>query len=240
MPYVGSIVILLALIAWAGGRMIHQPPNITSEKIKPLQTELRASALCDPSVKQVHGYLNGNSGRRLFFWFFESRSDPVRDPVILWLNGGPNQGRPSRPVGCSSMLGLFTENGPCRVNEYGNGTTLNRYSWNTRANLLYVDQPAGTGFSTGPQVTNGSFEAAEDLYMALQEFFAEYTQYGGKDFYITGESYAGNRDRLPEYHPNYSGHYIPAIAHKIWHLPCSLAMDCESRPVWDLILKSID
>ncbi|EER14823.1 hypothetical protein Pmar_PMAR009418 [Perkinsus marinus ATCC 50983] len=76
------------------------------------------------------------------------------------------------------------------------------YSWNTRANLLYVDQPAGTGFSVGPFVNNGSFEAADDLYMALQEFFAEYTQYGGKDFYITGESYAG--------------HYIPAIAHKIW------------------------
>ncbi|EER14385.1 hypothetical protein Pmar_PMAR010743, partial [Perkinsus marinus ATCC 50983] len=76
------------------------------------------------------------------------------------------------------------------------------YSWNTRAILLYVDQPAGTGFSVGPFVNNGSFEAADDLYMALQEFFAEYTQYGGKDFYITGESYAG--------------HYIPAIAHKIW------------------------
>ncbi|EEQ99933.1 conserved hypothetical protein, partial [Perkinsus marinus ATCC 50983] len=129
----------------------------------------------------------------LFFWFFESRSDPAQDPLVLWLQGGP---------GCSSMSGLFTENGPCRVNEYGNDTKTNPYSWNTRANLLYVDQPAGTGFSVGPFVNNGSFEAADDLYMALQEFFAEYTQYGGKDFYITGESYAG--------------HYIPAIAHKIW------------------------
>ncbi|KAF4745258.1 hypothetical protein FOZ63_023080, partial [Perkinsus olseni] len=67
--------------------------------------------------------------------------------------------------------------------------------------LLFVDQPAGAGFADGPPVTNGSFGAADDLYMALQEFLAKHTQYRGKDFYITGESYAG--------------HYIPAIAHKI-------------------------
>ncbi|EER14821.1 conserved hypothetical protein [Perkinsus marinus ATCC 50983] len=113
----------------------------------------------------------------------------AQDPLILWLNGGP---------GCSSMIGLFKENGPCRFND----TDYSDLSWNEQANLLYVDQPAGTGFSVGPPVTNGSFEAADDLYMALQEFFAKHTKYGGKDFYITGEDYAG--------------HYIPAIAHKIW------------------------
>ncbi|EER15697.1 conserved hypothetical protein, partial [Perkinsus marinus ATCC 50983] len=153
----------------------------------------RGKRLCDPDVNQVHGYYNGSGERRLFFWLFESRSDPSQDPLILWLNGGP---------GCSSMIGLFSENGPCRLNEDGNGTKLNPYSWNTRANLLFVDQPAGAGFAEGPPVTNGSFGAADDLYLALQGFFAEHSQYKDRDFYITGESYAG--------------HYIPAIAHKIW------------------------
>uniref|UniRef100_A0A7S3UJE1 Carboxypeptidase n=1 Tax=Oxyrrhis marina TaxID=2969 RepID=A0A7S3UJE1_OXYMA len=100
------------------------------------------------------------------------------------------------------MTGLFLENGPCTINRNGTDTELNPYSWNTQANLLFVDQPAGAGFAMGPPVTNGSFEAADDLYLALQNFFEKHDQYRSNDFYITGESYAG--------------HYIPAIAHKIW------------------------
>jgi cathepsin A (carboxypeptidase C) len=42
----------------------------------------------------------------LFYIFFESRSLPEEDPLVLWLNGGP---------GCSSSLGLFYENGPFKI-----------------------------------------------------------------------------------------------------------------------------
>lgn len=72
--------------------------------------------------------------------FFESRSAPSTAPLVLWMTGGP---------GCSSEVALFGENGPCSVNENGNGTDLNPSSWNQHANLLYIDQPAGTGFSYG-------------------------------------------------------------------------------------------
>ena len=59
-------------------------------------------------------------------------------PVTLWMTGGP---------GCSSEVALFGENGPCTVNEGGNATIRNPYSWNGKSNLLYIDQPTGTGFS---------------------------------------------------------------------------------------------
>ncbi|KAF4735743.1 hypothetical protein FOZ62_004912, partial [Perkinsus olseni] len=67
--------------------------------------------LCDPDVKQMHGYYNGRNGRkmsnfRLFFWFFESRSNPAEDPIILWLNGGP---------GCSGMTAVIPKKTPVRV-----------------------------------------------------------------------------------------------------------------------------
>ncbi|KAF4696311.1 hypothetical protein FOZ60_001436 [Perkinsus olseni] len=99
------------------------------------------------------------------------------------------------------MTGVFLEIGPCILNDNGTGTDLNPYSWNARSNLLFVDQPTGAGFSEGPFVTNGTFEATDDLYTALQEFFQKHTQYKGKDFYVGGESYGG--------------HFVPAIAQKI-------------------------
>lgn len=89
------------------------------------------SKLCDPSVKQITGYLDVDDDKHFFFWFFESRSKPATDPLVLWLNGGP---------GCSSLTGLLMELGPCRVNPSGEGTTLNQYSWNSNANIIFLDQ----------------------------------------------------------------------------------------------------
>lgn len=43
--------------------------------------------LCDTDVHQKSGYLDTPENRHFFFWFFESRNDPVNDPVVLWLNG---------------------------------------------------------------------------------------------------------------------------------------------------------
>lgn len=48
------------------------------------------------------------------------------------------------------MGGMFTENGPYVVDETG-GVTLNPFSWNRVANVLYMEQPAGVGFSCARQ-----------------------------------------------------------------------------------------
>ncbi|KAJ3217562.1 hypothetical protein HDU67_007634 [Dinochytrium kinnereticum] len=147
-------------------------------------------ALCDANVKQLLGYLDVDD-KHFFFWFFESRSAPATDPLVLWLNGGP---------GCSSLTGLFMELGPCRVNEGGNGTTNNEYSWNSKANIIFLDQPTDVGFSysdSGEGVASTT-DAARDVYSFLQLFLAAYPKYLAAEFHVTGESYAG--------------HYIPAIA----------------------------
>jgi cathepsin A (carboxypeptidase C) len=150
--------------------------------------------ICD-DVKQYTGYFKLTTGgllsKNYFYWFFESRNDPVNDPLVLWLTGGP---------GCSSEVALFGENGPCTTD--GSNTTKNPYSWNTKANLLYVDQPTGTGFSYGLGLDHNEAEVAADMYAFLQEFFTSHTQYQKNDFFAFGESYAG--------------HYIPAVTHKIW------------------------
>jgi cathepsin A (carboxypeptidase C) len=152
--------------------------------------------LCDPSVNQTAGYIDASSGlfsrTKYFFWLFDSKSDPANDPLIMWLSGGP---------GCSSQLALLAENGPCSVTTSGDGTNINPYSWHSKANVMWVDQPAGTGFSTGLG-THDEAGVAANMYVFLQGFFQQFPRFQNSDFYIFGESYAG--------------HYVPAIGHEIW------------------------
>jgi len=152
--------------------------------------------LCDP-VKQYSGYFKLTDTTSLtknyFYWFFESRSTPSTDPIVLWMTGGP---------GCSSEVALFGENGPCSVNAEGTDTITNPYSWNSNASVLYVDQPAGTGFSYGTGMDHNEAGVSADMYNFLQHFFSAHPEYQKNDFYAFGESYAG--------------HYIPATTHAIW------------------------
>lgn len=42
----------------------------------------------DPTVDSYTGYLDvGYGARHIFFYFFESRRDPSKDDVIMWING---------------------------------------------------------------------------------------------------------------------------------------------------------
>ena len=73
----------------------------------------------------------------MFYWLFKSRSSPETDPLVIWLTGGP---------GCASEVALFYENGPYTIND-NLSLNPNEQAWNRVSNLLYVDQPVGTGFS---------------------------------------------------------------------------------------------
>lgn len=75
----------------------------------------------------------------LFFCPFDQEADPAQAPVSLWLQGGP---------GSSSMLGLFEINGPFQCLDDGSGSTqldLNPYAWSREVNMVYIDNPTGTG-----------------------------------------------------------------------------------------------
>lgn len=43
--------------------------------------------ICDPTVKQLSGYLDISDTKHLFFWFEESRNKPKDDPLVLWSVG---------------------------------------------------------------------------------------------------------------------------------------------------------
>ncbi|KAG2645323.1 hypothetical protein PVAP13_2KG363470 [Panicum virgatum] len=131
---------------------------------------------------------------RMFYFFFESRGHKD-DPVVIWLTGGP---------GCSSELALFYENGPFHIAD-NLSLVWNDFGWDKASNLIYVDQPTGTGFSYSSDswdTRHNEAAISNDLYDFLQAFFAEHPEYAKNDFFITGESYAG--------------HYIPAFASRVY------------------------
>ncbi len=121
----------------------------------------------------------------LQYVFVEAESDPMSRPVLLWLNGGP---------GCSSMDGLMYEHGPLLVNHNGTELVRNPHSWSTVANVLYLEAPAGVGFSYPPPTGSfGANQTAVDNTEALIAWFADFPEYKVNDFYISGESCASAR-----------------------------------------------
>jgi len=159
-----------------------------------ISTGFTNPTICDSSVKQIAGRLPASDKAKYFFWLFESKSDPSADPLLMWLSGGP---------GCSSQLALLVENGPCGVNTQSGETEINHYSWHNNANVMWVDQPSGVGFSTGKDVHDED-GVARNMWTFLQNFYQQFPEYKQNKFYVFGESYAG--------------HYVPAISHRIWSL----------------------
>ncbi|ONK69543.1 uncharacterized protein A4U43_C05F24080 [Asparagus officinalis] len=154
-----------------------------------------------PQVKfdQYAGYVTVDlsAGRALFYYFVESPENASSKPLLLWLNGGP---------GCSSLgAGAMTELGPFRVNSDGKTLYTNEYSWNNVANVIFLESPAGVGFSysntSSDYKLSGDKRSADDSYSFILNWLERFPQYKARDFYISGESYGG--------------HYIPELASTI-------------------------
>ncbi|KAJ7025419.1 alpha/beta-hydrolase [Mycena alexandri] len=145
------------------------------------------SGICEttPGLHQMSGYVDIGTNMSIWFWFFASRTSPETAPFTLWINGGP---------GCASEINPPKEHGPCTVNADGNSTTLNPNSWNSVSNMIYIDQPIGTGFSFGTDTVNSTESAAVQFWKVFQILFesSELAQYQSREFIFATESYGGH------------------------------------------------
>ncbi|KAI8016461.1 Serine carboxypeptidase-like 42 [Camellia lanceoleosa] len=165
--------------------------------------------------RQYAGYVDVDvkAGRSLFYYFVEAEEEdslslshshshshshhPYHDhhklkPLTLWLNGGP---------GCSSMGGgAFTELGPFFPRGDGRGLRRNSMSWNKASNLLFIESPAGVGWSysnTTSDYVTGDARTARDMLIFMLKWYDKFPEFKSRDLFLTGESYAG--------------HYIPQL-----------------------------
>lgn len=134
------------------------------------------------------GYVNLlNTSKNIHYVLAESQGDSEKDPLLIWFNGGP---------GCSSMLGWSQENGPWALEDGAKTFHKNEFSWNTNANVLYIEQPAGVGFSycnttIKDECNFNDFNSADDNVKMLLEWFKKFPMYLNNELYLSGESYAG-------------------------------------------------
>ena len=118
----------------------------------------------------------------MFYWFYRTtHPDGYRNrPIILWLQGGPGYS--------GTGIGNFLEVGPLDQN-----LKARNASWVRTANILFVDNPVGVGFSIADQYSvAGDIEAvSHDLITLLKTFMQEHPYFQTNPFYIFGQSYGG-------------------------------------------------
>ncbi|KAL4518207.1 hypothetical protein Ndes2437A_g04505 [Nannochloris sp. 'desiccata'] len=152
------------------------------------------------------GYItvDEDAERALFYTLAESSSpQPDKDPLVLFLNGGP---------GCSSIGGGFlSELGPFYPTPEGVSLVKNDYAWNQLANVVFLESPAFVGWSysnTSEDAVVGDERTAKDTYEFLLRFLTRFPKYQDRPFWLAGESYAGH------YLPNLSVEILDGLKNK--------------------------
>jgi len=157
---------------------------------------------------------NANETRELYFWYFPSLNPLADDEITIWLNGGP---------GCSSLEGLLQENGPF-LWQYGTfAPTPNPWTWVNLTNMVWVEQPVGTGFSQGTPEAQSEFDVAHE-FMGFWKNFVDTFSLQYKKIYIAGESYAGM--------------YVPHIAHEMLDTNNTCYFNVEGTMIYDPSINS--
>ena len=122
------------------------------------------------------GYFQISKTKYIQYYFVESEGDIKKDPLFVWTNGGP---------GCSGFIGMFTENGPWRpiADDTGNLIlTRNPNTWSRLASVLFIEQPAGVGFSYTNRTETLDKDkytddiAAKDSLKILLKFFERFPE----------------------------------------------------------------
>ncbi|KAK1309118.1 Serine carboxypeptidase-like 51 [Acorus calamus] len=148
-------------------------------------SERPVDAIGTPDGSEEWGYVQVRPKAHMFWWLYRSpqRVDNASSPwpIILWLQGGP---------GASGIgIGNFQEVGPLDIDLKPRNST-----WLQKADLLFVDNPVGTGYSFVEDeklCVKTDEEAATDLTTLLKALFNGNANLQKSPLYLIAESYGG-------------------------------------------------
>ncbi|KAB5559740.1 serine carboxypeptidase [Coniochaeta sp. 2T2.1] len=160
-----------------------RPSTISTRKLK---FTVNGSAIPEVNFDAGESYagqlpIGGDSDGKLYFWFWPTTNPDQPKEILIWLNGGP---------GCSSLEGFLQENGPIQWQSGTYKPVANPWSYHHITNVVWIEQPVGTGFSTGTVTAHNEDEVAQQFMGFWKNFIDTFSMQGYK-VYVTGESYAG-------------------------------------------------
>ncbi|KAI3736212.1 hypothetical protein L6452_15750 [Arctium lappa] len=130
-----------------------------------------------------------NEDVQLFYYFVESTRNPEEDPLIFYIPGGP---------GASALIAFLYEIGPLMF-DLDNGQDnitlkLNPNSWLQMANIIFMDIPAGTGYSYAD--TQEGWISSDSILVNqandfIKKFLIDHPKFLKNPLYVAGISYTG-------------------------------------------------
>ncbi|KAK1359063.1 Serine carboxypeptidase-like 18 [Heracleum sosnowskyi] len=126
---------------------------------------------------------------QLFYYFVESERNPIDDPLLIWITGGP---------GCSALRPFFNQLGPLIFDYHDTYEKIpkllvNPYSWTKVASVIFVDA-SGSGFSyanTKDGLKTSDTLTSASIYEFLRKWLTDHPAFLNNPLYVSGLSYSG-------------------------------------------------
>ncbi|XP_061386385.1 retinoid-inducible serine carboxypeptidase-like [Musca vetustissima] len=134
--------------------------------------------------EQDWGFLDVRPGGHMFYWLYYTAADVANyteRPLALWLQGGPGASSTGR--------GNFEEFGPLDVHD-----NERNWTWVKDMNVLFIDNPLGSGFSYVDNITllpSKNSEIAEDSLEFMKLFYERHREFEDVPLHIFSQSYGG-------------------------------------------------
>ncbi|XP_034667673.1 retinoid-inducible serine carboxypeptidase-like [Drosophila subobscura] len=133
--------------------------------------------------EQDWGHIEVRPGGYMFYWLFYTTDGNVPSyadrPLIIWLQGGPGS--------ASTSYGNLGEVGPIDMDSQIRDST-----WVKDFNVLFIDQPLGTGFSyldNHTKFSENNRELGKDLASFMNGFYRRHREFQKVPLHIFGQSY---------------------------------------------------
>jgi len=86
------------------------------------------------------------------------------------------------------------EHGPFVINDNSTEIIQNPYPWTANASMLYIESPAGVGWSVGnttADLKHSDMSQSKDAFKALESFYNKFPERLTNELFVSGESYGG-------------------------------------------------